>query len=846
MNSRITVKEKLGDRYKLFLQYCADTGKFFIDELKPEDFIAYRTEYSVARCEVEQLKNFLYSESEKPARENDFNEENALLNLMNAAANNEPFIKIFIDALKNFSEGVKQKYSFCNEIDEKISALPQNIQTKKLLPFAQAYNLAENIPAELSVADFPKFLEISFAPYKAEVIKNFVEWLNFDLNSIIKKIFDKIFSDERKLKILLARNDGKTLQEIGIELNMTRERVRQIEARIINKFFIFYSHSAHDIFYFMRALNDGQNILNFAAAEKILGTKYAKILWSFLPKINFDKKNYHFDKTFDALIFGKKTIVKTFDAAEFVNSLPDLMTEDIFLETVKNFAQENNLSEETVLLMLLKVYQRSGKFFHKSRITLAFKISYILKEKFPHGYKIANAADFSKFLHYLQEIFDDTEKRTSRNIDTRITYIGVLCGRGKYIHRDFINVPPQILELINNFIAGSQRNVLTYKEIFTALKSELIDTQITNSYFLQGVLKFYGCPYILRKDYLTKNAEMNFTEEFNNFVKDAGEVSVSEIKAHFISFKDENISMLVTRCPEIIRIGDGNFLHESRLNLQEKDFVDIEKFLRQVCQNLPVSSRSLLNWFSEKFFDFISRNEIYNHDKLFGILRYMFRNEFYFSRPYVSTQELKDFSNKKFLLMLLQDSNKIDIEDVLKICEEQEINYVSSSILIDNLRPEFIKVDEFSVMRSEILGINDEIISAVCEKIKAAISLNGGWQSAKTFSDYEWLPQLEISWNSFLLESVAALAAEKIPVIKSSSTESNFSTAIFVSEDFAEENFNSFVLRILIEEHDKQPFQSEAEILEWLQDNGICNKKLPKFLKTENHIKFFNGELFIE
>ena len=196
--------------------------------------------------------------------------------------------------------------------------------------------------------------------------------------------------------------------------------------------------------------------------------------------------------------------------------------------------------------------------------------------------------------------------------------------------------------------------------------------------------------------------------------------------------------------------------------------------------------------------------------------------------------------------MLLQDSNKIDIEDVLKICEEQEINYVSSSILIDNLRPEFIKVDEFSVMRSEILGINDEIISAVCEKIKAAISLNGGWQSAKTFSDYEWLPQLEISWNSFLLESVAALAAEKIPVIKSSSTESNFSTAIFVSEDFAEENFNSFVLRILIEEHDKQPFQSEAEILEWLQDNGICNKKLPKFLKAENHIKFFNGELFIE
>ena len=134
-------------------------------------------------------------------------------------------------------------------------------------------------------------------------------------------------------------------------------------------------------------------------------------------------------------------------------------------------------------------------------------------------------------------------------------------------------------------------------------------------------------------------------------------------------------------------------------------------------------------------------------------------------------------------------------------------------------------------MRPESIGVTDEIISAVVESIQSAIGQNGGWQSAQTFEDYEWLPQLEISWNSFLLESVATLAEDVLYKIKVPSTSTNFSLAIFVAEEFAEDDYQSFLTKILIAEHNKEPFRTEKEIFDWLKMQGLCNKRLPKFLQ---------------
>ena len=228
----------------------------------------------------------------------------------------------------------------------------------------------------------------------------------------------------------------------------------------------------------------------------------------------------------------------------------------------------------------------------------------------------------------------------------------------------------------------------------------------------------------------------------------------------------------------------------------------------------------------------MTRNDIQNHSKLFGVLQYMFRDKFNFSRPYISAADIKDINNKKFLLSLLGSLEKIEIADLIGICDEHGIHYVARTCLIDRLRPDFIRVDEFSLMRPESIGVTDEIVSAVIESIRAAVARNGGWQAAQTFEDYEWLPRLEAPWNSFLLESVTSLADDAPYSLKSPSTSVKFSSTVFLSEAFAEDDFQSFLTKILIAEHNKEPFRSEKDIFNWLKGQGLCNKKLPKFLES--------------
>ena len=80
------------------------------------------------------------------------------------------------------------------------------------------------------------------------------------------------------------------------------------------------------------------------------------------------------------------------------------------------------------------------------------------------------------------------------------------------------------------------------------------------------------------------------------------------------------------------------------------------------------------------------------------------------------------------------------------------------------------------------------------------------------------------------------LANDKIRVLKLHSTRADFSTAVFVNETFAEDDFKTFLLKVLRNEDERHPFQSQKEIFDWLQEQWLCYKKLLKFLFDDGYI----------
>ena len=634
-----------------------------------------------------------------------------------------------------------------------------------------------------------------------------------DVKNCFQKLVAVLFCKERDLKAVYLRAEGKSLSEVGNIICASREKIRQTELKAA-KALAEHQSEVKKIIYCLRELNGNKYLIQLDEAAKFLDAGNAKIIFYLADKANFSNAEFYFDKELQAFVFNAGGEL---DLNELTESLPELMTETTFEATVKNLAHEKNSPAEVVRATLSKVYGQEGKMFYRGKLTFTFKCDYILKEYFPDGYKVGEAASYSRFVSIIQDVFAEKTPQTQRNVDANMGIIGVLCARGKHIHPDFVHVPPELIARVKDFIDSSNRTAIFYKEIFETLKAHFVGTQITNHYFLQGVIKLYKLPYTLRKDYLTKSDEIKIDKEFTDFVAERGEVSQQEIKAHFISFQNVNINFLIKRCPEIIRIGDGLFMYSSRLSLREEDIDSIKSFLQEVCLE-PVHLRDLFELFNENFSDFMERNEIQTPVKLFGVLQYMFRDEFTFSRPYISTADAKNVGHKKVLLHLLEGIDEITRDELM-----HKVDYIPQGYLFNLLRPEFIRAGEKFFRRAEAIGITDEVISAVVEVIQAAIERNGGWQAAQTFKDYANLPQLKVPWNSFLLEEVASLADNAPYKIKKPHTPKAFSAAIFVLEEFAEDDFESFLLKVLIAEHMKQPVRTEEEIFYHLKTQGLVN-----------------------
>lgn len=807
--------------------YCKESGKRFIGELDTEDFIAYRAEYAVPREHVEQLKGLLGFHEHKLVEE--FCSSQDISNKLDLT------LKNFFDVQKKEMTTKTQRLTHKKsnkflQVESMFRNLPEDLRNKRARPFLLACGAEDAssvaiIPENLTLAELPKYLVANSITLDTVILRRCVRALHFDLRACTKKIITVLFKNKREFDIIRRRAEGIPLDEIEKIFGVTDDEIRQIELKLINRF-MKHHIGAKKILCFLHALTDGKSVLTLDDMKTFLDVADAEGLWFLITAANLPSKLFHFDEELNALVFADKAVL---DGNKLTKNLPDVMDDKVFKEAVTFLAREKNYSEEIIKAKLLNVYRLSGKVFHRSRLTFHFKCAYVFKERFPNGYKIGDELFYLRFVRYVQEIFDDLKVPAQCNVDAKIGTIGVLCDRGKYIHPDFVHVPSKVMEVVQNFIAASDRIAIFYKEIFETLKDIFVGTQITNHYFLQGAIKFYRLPYKLFKHYLTKSDGFDMTKEFNNFVVERGEVSVQDIKENFISFTDVNIDSLLPRCPAVIRTGHGTFMHVTHLNLREEDFEPIKKFLKRNCSK-PVSSRILFDCFFERFADFMLRNDIQNHDKLFGVLQYMFRDGFSFSRPYISAMGFKGISNKKVLLELLENTKEISIEDLLGICEENGISYNARTCLIDGLRPEFVRVDEFILMRPEAIGVTSEVTSLVAKNIRAVVERNGGWQAAQTFEDYEWLPQLARPWNSFLLESVSSLSADTPYGLKIPSKSANWSSTIFLSEKFADDNFQSFLIKILSAEHKKEPFHSEREIFNWLKTHGLCNKNLPKFL----------------
>ena len=207
----------------------------------------------------------------------------------------------------------------------------------------------------------------------------------------------------------------------------------------------------------------------------------------------------------------------------------------------------------------------------------------------------------------------------------------------------------------------------------------------------------------------------------------------------------------------------------------------------------------------------------------------MFASEFSFSRPYIARLGVSEISNRSVILQHINDYETIDIEELIDICEENNINYVAFSDLHQMLLPDYIRINQTTLMKKELTGITDEIVDEVIDIVEDMLEPIGYIVGSKVY-DYLWFPEINVDWNEFLLESII-LQSKKINIVNLIGDPLKHPNSVYVTDKYKGETFISLLLKLLTKEVKNDAFLSKVEMCEWLKEEGFIEGKLPNFLE---------------
>ncbi len=731
---------------------------------------------------------------------------------------------------------------------EAIENVDQSLLEARIKPLLLVYSSDPQIRDEIEkilehndiifVKDLSKLLSVSTSlPITYRFIA-FLYWLSDDKLSEIKKSFVNIFKDEKRLFILKMRAKGKTLGEIGQVYSLTRERIRQIEKRVILKFIYSFSRKKpHNI---LLAFSENDKVLTSEFIHSKLGD--LSDVYIYCLKI-CNIKGVKWEEGLKGFIIGENDWYG--QVLKHIEALPYNFHEDMLEEYIKKVWKEfdNKLEESIIYKLIHNNFRLLGTFYVKKTIKNKKTNIYsmVLEKYYQNGIKLNDPFEMMRFRNYIKHLFGDISlPEKDRAIWARITDVTILCGRGKYILPDRIKCDGELLNKIYRYIQKSPRNAIMFVELFEVFKRELLaKTNINNRYFLHGVLKYkFGNKLFFTRDAVVKDikSKHNIRKSIEKFIRERGRiVTKEEILKEFKGITDVVFNNAISQNPNILLWNNKKYFHTKHLKIEP----ELKKRLKDILVNYinkePISSKKIYDdiYSSEK--NFLLTNKIYYHYALFSLLNYLFPNDFKFRRPFIAQKDFpKEITFNNILREYLSVYEEIDIADLQEYISSIGMGYKGISTILDNISDEFIRADEKMLIRNALLNLPIETIKEI-EDITIALMRNTGFIVVNRLREYLLFPDIGIRWNPFLIVSVVKYYCKRLKII-SKKVDYRYINEIIVDSRLNIDNYQHLLQYILHKEHKRMPFRNIKEIKDYLEEKGLIENEIPSILYTKGII----------
>ena len=594
------------------------------------------------------------------------------------------------------------------------------------------------------------------------IAERFLKWCTFDLSQEITELFGKIYTDPRIQTVVEGRANHLTLNEIGELLGVSRERVRQIEAKAKRTF------DRHDgrirIMPKLYAEQNGQSIITLEDIASVSGENTAALV--FLLK-DCEGSTYTYDHQLDAFVFGDNDLSSRIQ--DFVDTLPDVLHRTDYAEII-NIAQEAyDLDSEYVEKAINEVYRTTGEVYHRSRLSLARIYEAILRKYYSSGIHVYDDNEIDGLRKHIYDDYGDISlPSNNRAIAARISSTCLLTGRGIYIPKKDRWISADLSQRMLSYIMNNESPILLIGNIFSVFEEELEKEGIDNRFYLQGVLReLFGDRLYFRRDYVSR--DKGLTSVYSSIVtliKDAKyPVKKEELKKHFKGITDIVIG-LATSDSDIINYF-GEYLHGSNLVIRETEKNYLSSYLASLladgeAHHIKEVFADIINDSPEIF----SRNAVIWPYSAFSVLEYLFRDQYQFSRPFIALNCVDIGRPNERLQELLYGMDQFSISDITTFAKENHLQIPALIEFINSLNDKYLLVNSDTLYTISEIGINSSIATEIETLVFNEISDTVPIRELQCISKF---PQINVTWDEWLVYSILKKWSGRLEVALSSS-----------------------------------------------------------------------------
>ncbi len=664
-----------------------------------------------------------------------------------------------IDALKPFIKAQQEREYRKNKVFEMLALIPTQRINNGVRGYINAFTTDEGqrkvlgkiYGLELYPAACIKnyiFELVAESVTNFAVLLNFLKWCAFDINKEISELFQIRYGRSNSIKsVLLGRAMGETLGGIGNKMGITRERVRQIEAKAKKIFNIW--QSKNHILSKISAERNGNSVISASELSEYFGDKYAEMV--FLLRTS-DSPAYYYDSQLDAFVMGDESISALI--GRIVEALPDAFDENKYNAIIINAVEEQNIPQEFIEKAISDEFQMDGSTYHRKHLSLTAIYTEILEKYYQNGIDVYNENELDIFRCIaIEEYGCKNLPEKNRAISARLSDIGILCGRGKYRPKKTSYISKDLAERIHQYIVDSPSVIFMTNTLFNIFEDELLKFEIDNKYYLQGVLReLYDSEFVFRRDYISKDESVTslYVEIVQYIKKFSYPITKEEIKKAFPGVTEIVISF-ATGDANIINLF-GKCIHGSRLNLSDANKVYFEKVLRKfVTGDAVCHYKELYDFIEHDDSDLLRKLFIHFPTSLFSVLEYLFKDQYQFKRPFISNVGTDIGNPEEQLHDLIISSDEIAISEITAFAKDNYYEINSILELLNSFNATHLLMDRDTLGAIGRIGITEDIAKNVISILQDEVTETELITSLKCI--YR-LPKIKVPWTEWLIYSV--------------------------------------------------------------------------------------------